>query len=651
MNDKQIKKSPKTTPTTERASYFAKADAQFYDGSKNISVRSPTSRDVYNSFRPNEAIPNNRTQNDLQDIMLACNDVYKKVGVVRSVIDMMSEFAVDGLDICHEDEGQNKFWQAWAKKIKLRKTAERFSSWFLKAGNVVVRREYAVLEGNDIRELKRTIAAPVPFKAGRIPIQYKFYNPATIDVVGDFVGTIPDKQMYAIKIPMSNFQAFSRPRNELEREVYDSLPKEIKDAIEGKNFQGTYYVPIPADKVYVDSYKKDDSELWGTSFLYSILNDIYYLDKLKLAKISALDGVINAIRIWKLGDHKEKLYPSPAMGAKLANILAQHTGGGAIDIIWDSAIELQESYPPLGEFINTEENLNSILLGLGVPEVLIGGTSDKNIQVSQVGLKTILKRVECTREAIIQWLETEIDIIHQNMGFTSRPTIKFNYADFYDDKVYFDLIKEFTDRNIISNSRALEIIKENPEIESAQIQKEQEQRKAKELPPKAGPFHNPQLQEQQKFELAKLNSSNMSKENLSDKKNGRPFNSKDTVPRKQRSISVLVASQIHDYVDEFVNKIMMQHYNIKDSRQLTAEHKSEMENAKIRILPLISPQNELNDESIAKAFENKRGPADLFVEYYNNSLKSCIDKLTNDQKRLLKIDAYINAWESANENL
>ena len=111
-----------------------------------VSVRPPYTRENYEFFRPNEAtFINPKTQDDYRKIMVACKSAYERVGVVRSVVDMMSEFGAEGVEIVHPDEGPNNFYKAWMKRVKLEDRTERFLSWFYKAGNVAVRRKFGQL--------------------------------------------------------------------------------------------------------------------------------------------------------------------------------------------------------------------------------------------------------------------------------------------------------------------------------------------------------------------------------------------------------------------------------------------------------------------------------------------------------------------------
>lgn len=646
-----------------------------YSLEPGISVRTEMDRDIYNQYRPLEKVPYACSQEDYRRIMLMCLAAYEKTGVVRSVIDMMSEFAAEGVEIIHPDEGPNAFYKAWSKKVKLEDRTERFLSWLFKTGNVVVRRNYGKIPDEDLRKIRNNIKNYNPdddsLPSGRIPLSYTLYNPATIELIGGQAGALSSEKIYAIRVPYQFLDGIMTPRNELERQVFDKLPLEIKNALIGKSTNGILHIPIPNDKLYVGYYKKDDSDIWGKSFIYSILEDIIYNNKLKLAKTAGLDGWMNVVRLWKVGDHKTPGYaPDPTAGARLQAILEANTGGGAADIIWSSDIDMSEYYPPVEKLVNFEENLHNILLGLGVPEGLVGGKAEKSAGMSTtyLGLKNLIKRLEAGRRAVRDWLEGEIDIIQKEMGFKKRPTIRFAHSDLYDDQVYFNLLLQLVDRNILSDETVLERVNEFVSIERSRVSKEESARSAGDMPPKASPYHKPDLKDQQKHEIKKIreqkkmdaggdgeNSSNMQKKVPKiPRQAGRPTNSPDTVKRKRgpnrpggtTSANLLLeAAKIYDYVDIFLKDRIPDLFGVANSRFMTSEQESQLDSLRITIFAHILPFSDLSDDNLEMACNAKEGPINNFNYHYDLLLREAgSEKLTNDQKKMLRIQAYVNAW-------
>ena len=623
----------------------------------NVSVRPPFGRKDYEFFRPDEEIPAGKNQRELSEIMCACSAAYERIGVIRSVVDVMKEFVVKGLEIIHEDEAPNNFYKAWQDRIKLQDRASQAASWSLKAGNFVVRRRFGQLKNKEIDKMKRSNA-----KFGYIPLEYFFFNPAYVKVLGGDLNVFISEKRYGLKISLSTLNNIRNVNKEIYNNIISQLPEEIKNAI-GENSSKIlqdFVLPLPADKIYVGHYNKDDTDLWAKSFIYSILSDVYYNDKLKLAKMSALDGIINVIRIWKLGDHTQQMLPSPALGSKLARILEHNTGGGAIDIIWDSMIELEEFYPPIEKLVNFEESYHSILLGLGVPQGMVGGESDsKGQQFTYLGLKNMVTRIESVRRLITEWLNQEIDIIQEAMNFKKRPYIRYAYEDLQEEKTYFDLLLQLVDRNIISDTRILEVIKELPEFEKLRVFTQEQERTTKERPPKAGPYNNPQLDDQRKHEVKMKqmdieNSNNQSKEKPKESSRpGRPVNKKDSRPRKRSpnrvktigSDLVAYALKTENYIDDYLTNLIMLESNVTDFRKLTAEQKLSIEQAKLALLPRITPHSILSEENIVIFSETNNDAYLDFIGVYNDTLIEIgSDNITSECKRLAQIQSYCLTW-------
>ena len=631
-----------------------------------IDVKQPFTRDHYEYYRPGDAIPDGKNQFEQQNIMTLCYSAYEKLGIIKSVIDMMSEFGAEGISLVHEDAGPAKFYEEWARTVNLEDRAERFLSWLFKSGNTVVRRQYGQLNSPRIQNLKENNPA---IKYGNIPLNYIFYNPATIEVIGDDLSVYSNNKKYGIKISQNILSKYiKQPTNDVEREIYEGLPDEIKQAINKKSdLKGYYLVEIPKDKVYVAHYKKDDHQVWAKPLIYGVLSDVQYNEKIKLAKISSLDGFINVTRLWKLGDHTNNVMPQPEAGSKLANIIASNTGNGGIDIIWDSMISLEEFYPPIENLSNFAEDTGSILLGLGIPESLIGGkdaTGKSSSSGNNVSLKTLVKRLEAGRRELRKWLNVEIDIIQERMGFRKRPEIQFKNSNLFDEQMYFKMILDLVDRNILSEERVLQILNEIPSIENSRISKEEKMREDGQKPHKASPYYNPQLPDQQKHEIDKVKltdklaqkaaaadpsnrSDNLSKEKLKEPRPaGRPPASKDRLPRtrKSKAEQTMLGYALYDKIHNLSQDIYLNYYKLDNARQLTNDQKKEIESAKIKILSQVEdPEKELNIENIYNNFN-----AELHKEFLG-ILDKYFDKsqqkgLSNEEKKALIVSAYLELY-------
>jgi hypothetical protein len=97
-------------------------------------------------------------------------------------------------------------------------------------------------------------------------------------------------------------------------------------------------------------YKKDDWSVWANPMIHAILDDITMMEKMKLADMSALDGAISNIRLWRLGSLEHKIAPTRAAVDKLRDVLASNVGGGTMDLVWGPELDFKESTSQIYHF-------------------------------------------------------------------------------------------------------------------------------------------------------------------------------------------------------------------------------------------------------------------------------------------------------------
>ena len=434
-----------------------------------VSVRPPFNRKTWERFRPNERIPSKD-----EEIMTACRNAYESVGLIRSVIDLMTEIAVEGLEIVSDNKGIENFFKQWSTKVNLKERAERFANYFVVEGNVVVGRRYESIDVPTVRRMRRDSATAAV--KSKIPLDYVLYDPQTVTLMGGEAAIFSGIKRWAINISPTHISQFKALVKKEGDGVLSGLTDEVKKAILTAKNGSNISIPLDEESVYVAHYKKKDSAIWAKSFIYSILHDVIYNEKLRLAKISALDSWYNSVRLWRLGDHKEEILPDIGSIVRLSNVLENHSGG-TLDIIWDSMLQYDQYFPPIEKLENFTENYESMLLGLGVHKSLIGGTSGSSgSNDSFMGLRNLMKRIDAIRRAITDWIQTEIDIICEELSFSNKPKIKFSVDNLFDQPSYFKLLTELNDRNVISNQTVVEKIGEMWDIEKARIINENKER-------------------------------------------------------------------------------------------------------------------------------------------------------------------------------
>jgi len=83
-----------------------------------------------------------------------CNSVYENDGQVASIIDLMADFTTEGVKFTHGKDSVHKFYDAWAMKVKLRKTFRKVVIQLLNTGVCFLYRVYAKLDAKEERAMK-----------------------------------------------------------------------------------------------------------------------------------------------------------------------------------------------------------------------------------------------------------------------------------------------------------------------------------------------------------------------------------------------------------------------------------------------------------------------------------------------------------------
>lgn len=604
---------------------------RFRNIDSNTSVRDSYSRIDYEYFRPNEAMPKRH-----KDILGACMEAYKRVAVVRQVVDMMGDFCSQGVRLVHPNKSVEKFYEAWFEKINGPERSERFANLFYRTGNVIIKRATAKINDEIAGEWKRSVAKtdldpPDEYKIGpmEVPIKYSFLNPLALDVVGEELAAFTGEVKYVLHMPNRVSSLLNSGLFGLDPSMLmENVPDDIKHAITTDQ----RYLLLKNEKLLTFHYKKDDWETWAYPMLYSLLDDLIYLEKMKLADLTALDGIISHIRIWKLGSLEHRIFPTDAAIAKLSNILLNHVAGGAMDFIWGPDLTIEETSTDLHRFLGSEKYqavITSIHSGLGIPASISGasGTFANNF----MSLRTLIERLEYGRKMLHAFWTNEIKMVQKAMGFRYPAQIIFRHMNFQDETAEKALWVQLADRNIVSDETVQELFGAIPEIERIRIKRQNQAIEEKQSHPKVSPYHDaePDLSmkkialqrglitpgeagikleerepgeknmlemQQEQFEMQQK----QKQQQLSNRPKpsgrsgqGRPKNSKDSSKRQPRTVKpnskassddfvnlTLYANQLQKIIHEHTTPFFLQQFGKSNLRQLTQAEEKEMDDFK-----------------------------------------------------------------------
>lgn len=629
----------------------------FLEIEPNITVRDEFLPQDYYAFRPGEN-PHGR----IKFVMDKSNKAYKQVGLIRNVVDLMGDFGSQGITVNHPVKKIERFCRRWFNDVGGPQRSERFLNLFYRMGNVIVYRVYGNMTKKEMDGMS---------KAKRLPHKYIFLNPMSIEIDGDYSDVFAGDVKYVMRLGRLVREGYSSRKN---RGNTSSLPPLIKQAIEA----GKDLVPLNPDDTLTFFYKKDDWDFWASPMLEPILDDISMLEKMKLADMSALDGVISNIRLWNLGDLDNKIMPNKGAINRLRDILASHTGGGTMDLVWGPELSFTESNTQMHQWLGDEKYgpvLSSIYGGLGIPQTLTGGTQGQGGGFTNnfVSMKTLIERLEYGRSVLADFWNREFKLLAETFGF-SPPVLHFDNIILSDEAAQDKLLIELADRNIISDETLRERLGENNKIEDSRVRKQHSRYRKDNWPYKAGAFHNGNIeseyvkiglqqgsidindvvsydaQEPPDYMKPKQPGDNGGGKTPRPRKdNGRPKNEKDSGPRKQRRVlprtsaglsdTLVWATEARKQISDLVNPVLLEKVGKRSLRELSRSELEDFELAKFDILCHFRPFTEVSAQSLATA---------LSVDAPKVSANDLLSSFINTYQRQPSIDElrslYVNAY-------
>lgn len=633
--------------------YLYLPDDLYQEEDGNLIMRSSASR-TFEGWKNDTSVKSNFTRADYEhfrtetcgksraSIVTLCQEAYDKVGIIKNVIDLMSDFGSKGIKIRHSDPQLDKFCKKWCEKVNIAERSERFLSSLYKSGAVVV--------------YEKRGRATNSITSKYIPIEYLFLNPASIEIVGEDKGIIPSDLKYVIKYSHNTLRMLGK-----DDKVQSIIPEELERYKNTTN-------PIPSDKISVYNYKKDDWAFWGNSIIYALLDDLKVLEKLKLSDIAALDGAISSVRLWTVGKITDNpnttILPTRAMLQKVSKIISNGVGGGSMDLVFGPELDFKESGTTIHQFLGEAKykpTLDSIYDGLGIPSPL-RSSNKQNGNSNIISLKTLVERLNYGRILLIDFWKKQIKKIFETLGFKTEedPIIDFDFMVLTDEAAEKKLILDMADRDIIDIETVRERFNLLPNIIKRNLKKEMSER-GKSEPIKAGPFHNANVKDDLKKQLlqsgvvfpkeigldvdvtdeevqkrtkakekAAKQSKSLGNKPFSDTP-GRPRNLTETKKRQKKTSAIVWASNAQKQISDIFTPIALQIYNKKNVRSLSDEETNSLEISKAKILLAIEPFSEINETVISKAIKTKVDISEL-LSIWSNTEKE-LGEITVSQKR------------------
>jgi hypothetical protein len=486
----KTKKKSKLTTSTKDSLFLIQANGQICitNGQGKIlkqhaEASSPTTRDPWsegnwNTNRPREYVPWDRPE----EIIEMCWNAYSWDGIVGNVIDLMTDFSIEGLELQHPNKSVHAFLNSWWSLIKGNKILNEIFHNLFRAGICMIERRTRQLDPSTQRKIVQLsqgqdeLLPETTLESREIPYQYFTYDPRSVRIYGD---EVVGSSAYYIVLDQNSVDA-----------IYGGDHDKLQSAIKNKTIkrQGfNYEYLLDKSKVTYLAWRKMSYSKYGMTFTTRILESLLIKRKFFNMLRGASDNWLSAIRIWKLGQQKggpeTLIMPSKSQFVELGNAIKSHQPGASMDLLWNFAIELEEHYPPVDKIFSSVplDLINrEIKYGLGVPDVLIDG-SGGTFSNGFLAIKTLVERLEYARELVMsEFLMPQLREISDSLGFRRLPTVKWGHMNLRDEGTILKLLLALRDRKLISRESLLKEFDLDKTIEKSRILEDEDDRKSNE---------------------------------------------------------------------------------------------------------------------------------------------------------------------------
>jgi hypothetical protein len=683
--DESLKIYTKAIQESASASYNSYT-RNFSDLTTNISGRPGLRNSDFDYFRPDQRVPE-----EPKDIIAFARSAYRRIGLIRNAIDLMGDFACQGVRLVHQNKRVEKFYNDWFSRVRGKEVSERLCNLLFREANVPIRMSTAKINRQKRLEMQKSVASPdmiadlkvSDFSPNEIPWQYYFIDPLTIEAIGGPLASVIGERKYIMKLPKHIVNMIRRLRNSndpFERGILEQVPQEIIEAADSQKG-----VLLPQDKTFVYFYKKDDWQEWADPMTYACFNDLILYERLKLADKTALDGAISKIRVFKLGSLEHKLAPTPAAASTLQAILGANVGGGTTDIVWGPDIELLETGTDVQRFLGEEKyrpTLMAIYACLGIPPTLTGTFGASGTTNNFISLKTLTERLNYVRNILLTFWNHQIKLVQGAMGFRFAAQVEFDFMYLDDPAAMTNLLLNMADRNIVSDEFVQRHIKAKPDIEKRRVVDEEKVRVSKDLE-KISPYHAVDKQyglekialqtgvaspsqvgvelKKKKGDKAALDmkrpkqsAPNNNDNNIAPGEPGRPKNSRDIQKRKPKQFKPknkasidLWAKEAQSKISTILNPGILERFAKKNMRSLTAQEFNESEQIKFSVLCSLSYLEVVDAKAIGAGLAQKlpNGVIQECEEWITNAAHDMDRKLSIDEIRNIRATFYVEHCE------
>tara|TARA_R110001592_G_scaffold160695_3_gene392952 strand:+ start:8671 stop:10734 length:2064 start_codon:yes stop_codon:yes gene_type:complete len=390
---------------------------------------------------------------DIRDAIMLCQKAYANIPIFRNVIDIMSEFANTELHLEGGTEKSKNFIDKWLQKVKIWSVKDQYFREYYRSGNVFMYRLDTKFTDDDFSRMS-TIYGSEFMKPGQIPIRYILLNPYDIATVksSNFNG-----QVYRKILSEFELERLKDPKTEYDKEVMDGLDPKDQAAIKKGQFGNDgIFINLDVDKLIYSFYKKQDYEPFAIPFGYPVLDDLNWKLELKKVDQAVTRTIENVILLITMGNSPDKGGINPHNLQAMQSLFSNESIGRVL--VSDYTTKAEFIIPDLNKVLGPEKyQIVDQDIKEALQNVVVGSERYSNTQVKA---QIFLERLKEARNAFINdFLQPQIKLVCQNLGFRKYPIVRFQEIDLKDEVQLQRVTTRLMELGILTPEQGIQTIK------------------------------------------------------------------------------------------------------------------------------------------------------------------------------------------------
>jgi len=463
FKDKPIEKSIANTvePVSAGDTYYV-SSAACYTGGQSGSTRGRSSHNPsrvknnkYTNIREG-MLPYTTSRDgvDVRDAIELCQKAYANVPIFRNAIDIMAELANSPIYVEGGNEAARNFVEKWFSKINLWALKDQYFREYYRSGNVFLYRLDGKFTTEDFIKLNKIYGSTNLIKPNHIPVRYVLLNPYDIIATRS---TSFKTNSYKKILSEYELERLQTPKTEEDKEIFNSLPEEVKKRIkEGGWAQQGINVDLDPAKLSHSFYKKQDYEPFAIPFGFPVLDDINWKIELKKVDQAISRTIENVILLITMGNDPDKGGINPNNLNAMQSLFQNESVGRVL--VADYTTKAEFILPDISKIIGPQKyEIVNEDIRQGLQNVIVGDEKYKNTQVKA---EIFLERLKEARQSFVHnFLQPQIKLVCQHMGFKSYPTAKFEEIDIKDEVQLQRVVTRLIEMGILTPEQGINAIK------------------------------------------------------------------------------------------------------------------------------------------------------------------------------------------------